>query len=159
MRTRKLLLFSGVSLLSIFVVAVLLQVLSRNILKVSMDWTSEVAIFAFIWSIFLGSAVALSTRLHYVVDLIPARHVKLNKALLVLSELLVSLVILALIWGGTKFAFLGWYRLTTALEIPRFWLFVSLPVSAVFMFLFNLENILIDIGVFKAPQEGEEEKK
>lgn len=150
---RKILLLWGTLLLSAFVAVVFLQVISRNILRVSMDWTSEVALLTFVWSVMSGSAVALSMRRHYMVDLIPVRHVKLNKGVLILSDLLVMAFILSLIWGGARFAFLGWYRLTTALEIPRFWLFVSLPISAFFMLTFNVENLLIDIKDFRAPQE------
>ena len=150
---RKILLLWGTLLLSAFVAVVFLQVISRNILRVSMDWTSEVALLTFVWSVMSGSAVALSMRRHYMVDLISARHVKLNKGVLILSDLLVMAFILSLIWGGARFAFLGGYRLTTALEIPRFWLFVSLPISAFFMLTFNVENLLIDIKDFRAPQE------
>lgn len=107
-------------LLSTFVAVVFLQVISRNFLKVSMDWTSEVALLTFVWSVMSGAAVALSMRRHYMVDLIPVRYVKLNKGVLILSDLLVMALILSLIRGGARFAFLGWYRLTTALEIPRF---------------------------------------
>ena len=76
-----------------------------------------------------------------------------NKGVLILSDLLVMALILSLIRGRARFAFLGWYRLTTALEIPRFWLFVSLPISAFFMLTFNVENLLIDIKDFRALQE------
>lgn len=157
--TRKVLLVLGSLLLSVFVVTVLLQVVSRNVLRMSMDWTSEVAVFSFVWSVFLGAAIAVSTRRHYVVDLVPARYAKVNKGLIILAELLVMIAILALIGGGTKFALLGWRRLTTALEIPRFWLFVSLPISASFMFLFNLENLLCDLRDFRIPQEGGGEER
>ena len=89
-------------LLSAFVAVVFLQVISRNFLKVSMDWTSEVALLTFVWSVMSGAAVALSMRRHYMVDLIPVRYVKLNKGVLILSDLLVMALILSLIRGGPR---------------------------------------------------------
>lgn len=56
-------------MLFIFVIVVLLQVLTRNILKIALDWTSEVSLLCFVWSVFLGAACAVSERKHYVVDL------------------------------------------------------------------------------------------
>ncbi len=143
-KSRKILLSFSTMILFVFVFVVLLQVFARNFLKIAIDWTSEVSLLCFVWSVFLGSACAITSRSHYVVDLFPPEYVKTNMVLIVIADILVMGVIFVMLFGGTKFVVLGMKRLSTSLEIPRFWLYVSMPLSGFFMLLYNFENLVAD---------------
>lgn len=53
------------------IITVALQVIARNILKLPMIWTSDMALLLFTWLIFVGAATGLRRGAHYVVDFLP----------------------------------------------------------------------------------------
>jgi hypothetical protein len=68
-------------LFAIFIATIFYQVLARNYLSISVNWTDEVALLCFVWSVFLGAAVAVRRRAHYVVELLPEGFITANNAL------------------------------------------------------------------------------
>ena len=57
-------------LMGYFVLATILQVVARLVLKVPAAWTEETSRYAFIWMTFIGSAVAVKQARHVRVDLL-----------------------------------------------------------------------------------------
>ena len=133
-------------LLSAFIVVVFLQVLARNYLKISLIWTDEVAVMAFVWSVFLGAAVAVRREKHYVVEVLPARFVRTRALLKVFADLVILLFVYVMVRYGTRFAVMGLSRFSTAIMIPRFYYFVAVPVAGVVMVLFQIEVIVTDVA-------------
>ncbi len=58
-----------------------LQVLTRNVLRIPMLWTSDVAQLLFAWLIFVGAAIGLRQGAHYDVDLLPKGNAALTRAI------------------------------------------------------------------------------
>lgn len=146
----------GVSilLLSSFIVVVFLQVLARNYLKISLLWTDEVAVMAFVWSVFLGAAVAVRRGKHYVVEVLPPHFVRTNAILRVFADLMILLFVYVMVRYGMRFAIMGLSRFSTAIAIPRFYYFVAVPISGVAMVLFQTEVIISDTkNLFSALQK------
>jgi TRAP-type C4-dicarboxylate transport system permease small subunit len=146
----KLLRKACAALLGVFTLAVLLQIATRNYIKIPMDWTEEVALFCFLWSVYLGSAVAVRARAHYIIELFPERFVLANALLNTFSDFFIFSLILVLIWGGGKFTMLGLARDCMSIPISMAWLFVAIPISGGVMFLFGLENLWQDFINLKA---------
>ncbi len=133
----------------LFTCVVIFQVLARNYILVSVPWTDEVALILFVWSVFLGAAVALRKRMHYIVDLFPPSCKRVNGFLDLLSSFLVLGVVLVLLYGGSVFAHMGLARRFSSILVTQSWLFVSMPVAAFCMLLFSVENIAKDFARFK----------
>jgi TRAP-type C4-dicarboxylate transport system permease small subunit len=133
-------------LVSVFSCLVIFQVLARNYLLISVPWTDEVAIIFFIWSVMLGAAVGVRKRIHYLVDLFPASYVRVNTVLDLVAGLLMFFIIAVLLWGGVIYFKMGLSRNFNSVIITMAWLFICLPVSAVCMLLFSVENFLADIN-------------
>lgn len=136
-------------LLLIFTGVVIFQVLARNYILISVPWTDEVALILFVWSVFLGAAVALRKRMHYIVDLFPPSWKRTNSFLDLLSSFLVLGVVLVLTYGGGVFTHMGLMRRFSSILVTQSWLFVSMPVAGVCMLLFSIENIAGDFTRFK----------
>lgn len=70
----------GIGILSVaaFVVVISLQVVCRNFLKISMVWANDISVVCFVWAVFLGSAIAVRHRAHYVLAFLPERFEKSN---------------------------------------------------------------------------------
>jgi len=133
----------------IFTGVVIFQVLARNYILVSVPWTDEVALILFVWSVFLGAAVALRKRMHYLVDLFPPSCKRTNSFLDLFASFLVLGVVLVLLYGGSVFANMGLSRRFSSILITQSWLFVSMPIAAVCMLLFSVENIANDFSKLK----------
>lgn len=130
---------------------VFLQVLARFVLHWEVLWTLEVAIFCFVWTIMLGSAIAVRRGLHYTIDVLPRQHffIKLMGYL--------GILILALIfaWYGTIFAIAEWKRFSQPSMIRITFFVSSIPVMGMSSALFILEKIIREFFLpsEKAPQE------
>lgn len=141
-------------LLLIFTLIVLLQILTRNYIKVPMAWTAEVALFCFLWSVYLGAAVAVRSRQHYVVELLPTTFVRTKAIMTTFSDIAIFSLILVLICGGIKFTQMGFYRFLVSLPLSMAWLFVAIPISGMVMFLFGIENVVDDVNKLKKILKG-----
>ena len=131
-------------LVVIFTLVVLFQVLARNYLLISVPWTDEVALIFFVWSVFLGAAVGLRKRIHFLVDLFPRSWIRLNAFFDFFSSILVLGIVSVLLWGGSIFFHMGLRRNFSSIIVSQAWLFVSMPISAACMVLFSFENIVSD---------------
>jgi TRAP-type C4-dicarboxylate transport system permease small subunit len=140
----------------IFTLVVLFQVLSRNYLLISVPWTDEVALIFFVWSVFLGAALGVRKRTHFLVELFPRSWVRLNSFLDLVSDFLVLGMVAVLLWGGAIFARMGLRRNFSSIIVTQMYLFVSMPIAAFCMLLFSIENLAGDLGRFRKILRGEE---
>ncbi|MDD7972358.1 TRAP transporter small permease [Roseinatronobacter alkalisoli] len=143
------------SLFAVFIATIFYQVLARNWLVISVGWTDEIALMCFVWSVFLGAAVALRRRVHYVVEILPDTWVNSTNALRLFGALACIPVIYVLVFNGYILTGMGWRRASVALRLPLAWIFMSIPVAGVAMALFSVEVILDDIRRFRSGQPAE----
>ncbi len=68
----KIQLVVGVICLSIFFIAILIQVFSRY-MGISVIWSEEVANFSFIWSVFMGASIMFYHKEHFKFNMISAK--------------------------------------------------------------------------------------
>lgn len=144
----------GFLLLSIFILVVLAKVVFRNYLHISMMWADEVAVFCFIWTVFLGAAVAVRHKLHYTVDLAPNK-IRLNLTFDIIANFIILTLIYVMVFHGYSFTKMGLSRFSIALEIPLAFTFASIPVSGLFMFFFAVEQLINDIKKLSGLREKE----
>ena len=132
-------------LFAVFIGAIIWQVAARSLLSWSVRWTDEVALMCFVWSVFLGAAVAVRRGVHYVVDIVSPERVLATNLLRLFGSVACLPIIWILITHGQIYAEMGWRRSSMALEIPLFWIFVAIPVSGVAMAMFSAEVIWDDL--------------
>lgn len=143
------------SLFAIFIATIFYQVLARNWLAISVGWTDEIALMCFVWSVFLGAAVAVRRRVHYVVEIMPDAWVNSTNALRLFGALACIPVIYVLVFNGYILTGMGWRRVSVALRLPLAWIFMSIPISGVAMALFSIEVILDDIRRLRSGESAE----
>ncbi len=132
--------FVSVVLLSVFTFVIFLQVLSRNYFHWPLLWTNEVALACFMWTVFLGSAVAVRQKKHYVVEVFPRKFAALNLALDAIATVSIYVLIYVMIFHGYRFGKMGLKTFSTSIGISQAYFFFAIPVSGVGMLLFHLEN-------------------
>lgn len=141
---RAFMIVAGV-LFAIFIATIFYQVMARNYLSISVNWTDEVALLCFVWSVFLGAAVALRRQAHYVVELLPERFITANNALRLFGSLACLPVIYVLMVHGQIFTEMGLRRASVSLGIPLAYVFAAIPMSGLAMALFSVEVIRDDL--------------
>jgi TRAP-type C4-dicarboxylate transport system permease small subunit len=142
----KVFMFFGVLLLGVFILSVFLQVVARNYLHLPLLWTDEVAVMSFIWSVYLGAAVAVRHKKHYVVELFPESWRRTNTILNLVADISVFSLMYVMTHHGWTFAMMGFSRFSTAIGMPKAYFFLSVPVAGVAMILFGIEVLIADIG-------------
>lgn len=123
------------------IVTVGLQVLARNVLRVPLIWTGDVAQLLFGWIIFVGAACAYRRGVHYTVDLLPEGWARGRRALDLVGYLLALMVIYVLVVHGWTLAGIRSTGTVQSLGISRFWMFLPIPVGGALMLLFWLEHV------------------
>lgn len=146
----------GIVAVSLMVVAILVQVFFRYVLNDALAWPDEAARFCMLWMTGLMAPTAFRrggfVSIDMVVQLLPPRiGALLSLSLLVLS-LLVLLVAVQIGWSEVtgfsgKFATASLYVPTSVsfdswLRVPRSWMMASLVVGLVLLISVNVELIL-----------------
>ncbi|MDR1786465.1 MAG: TRAP transporter small permease [Spirochaetaceae bacterium] len=145
-------------LMAVYTLLVFLQVLSRNVIRISVPWCDEMALVFFGWSVFLGASIGLHKKTHYVIDFFPRSLVRMNRVMDLAADFFALVIIVLMLWAGSIFTKMGLRRAFSSIIVPQAWLFVCMPISAAFMVLFSIENIVTDAQkcaeAFKAPAPG-----
>lgn len=134
-KLEKILYAVGGGLLAFFTVLVTLDV-GLRLLGYPVLWMQDVATFAYMWTIFLGSAIGLRMGVHYKIDV-----VRSNKLMSILVFICKFVFIIIVIYYGFQFAVMGLQRLAMPSGIPIFYSAISIPLGALFMLYFLIEQI------------------
>ncbi|PID20277.1 TRAP transporter permease DctQ [Sporosarcina sp. P3] len=143
----KILTFVSVLLLATFIIVVFVKVIARNYFDIPMVWADEFSLLCFMWTVFLGAAIALRHKKHFIVDLAPSK-LKLNLGFDILSHFIVLSLIYVMIVYGYNFTLSGLSRASNSLPFTLSYFFATIPVSGVAMLLFTIELIITDTKRF-----------
>jgi len=130
-------------LTGIMVLLLMAQVATRYVLRGSIYWAGEMAVWVFIWITYLGAALLYRRRGHIVVKLIDfVLSKKAKKILEVFIDIVVAVFIVIIFYYSIPVVKAYSNQYATAVYISRGLMFLSLPVSFVLIFLFMIDNIL-----------------
>ena len=111
---------------------VFVQVVLRYVFNNSLSWSEELARYIFIWQIWLGTSVAMKEGEHITLDMLPTKLG--DKGKLVLAVVTNLLMLAFCVWLAKN----GWDLVasmmrrgnrSTALDIPMWIVYLSLPLS------------------------------
>jgi len=130
-----------VAFMSLMVVNVLWQVVTRFLLRNPSSFTEEIARYLLVWVGVLGGAYAVGKRIHLAIDLLPSKLEGRGKALLGLfiEACVFVFAALVLVFGGSG---LVWLTLdlgqtSAALQIPLGFVYLVLPLSGLLMMFYS----------------------
>ena len=144
-------LYIGSVFLTITTVIVIMNVFTRYFLRFTFHWAEEIAVGAFVWSIFLGLANAYKTNellgIEVVVSMLPKKARKV-------MELLTSILLAAI--SGVMFYFsfkyvAGSTKITAALEFSYKYIYASMVIAfalatiySIYFVIQNFKKLFID---------------
>ncbi len=131
-------------LLAGLVAVVFLQVASRFVFKIPIEWSEEIARFVFIWFCWLGSSYA-TIRFHHIritahLHFLPAR---VARGLLILGDLLWIAFNAVVVVAGVMYLYstIEFPYRAMITEINMFWIFLPIPVIFVVFTLRVVYNL------------------
>ncbi|MBX2805479.1 MAG: TRAP transporter small permease [Hyphomicrobiales bacterium] len=134
---------AGLCLVVVFALVVA-QVGSRFLLNFSLAAASELSIYAMIWSVFLGGAVAFRNQQHIAMDFIknslPHRAVK--AADLIIFSCLV-LILGLLVIKGYDLSQRAMFQKSAAAGLPVGYVVMAIPVGSLLALVFLIENLVV----------------
>ena len=110
-----------------------------------MVWANDISVVCFVWAVFLGSAIAVRHRAHYVLAFLPDRFEKSNCLLDIISNIAGIIFFYVLIRYGSVYTIMGMKRLSTAINIPQAYFFMCIPLSGCFMMWYTLIHMVNDV--------------
>jgi len=148
-----LLRYTLILLMTLIVLDVSWQVITRFVLPTPSSYTEELARFLLIWISLLGAAYAYAHRLHLGIELLAARLSGRGKHWLAIIGYGLSglFALLALVIGGSQLTLLTLElkQVSGALGLPMAYVYCVLPISGGLMVLFSLDFIGQELNKLK----------
>jgi TRAP-type transport system small permease protein len=140
----------------------ILQIVFRYVLAVVAPWTEELARFACIWAVFLGTAVCFEEGTHIKLDLILAKvSRKATSRILLLANIVVtSTFVVVVLYGSILLVEVGWVDVATTVPVRMGIVYLALPVSMACIALFGILRAMEAVigganrGVGHMPEKG-----
>lgn len=127
---------------SVLTIVTFLQVLFRYVFKYPAYWTQDVVSISFIWSVFLGSALAVREGEHIVVDFIDRLPDTIRKIIVFLGSIAVLIFLVLLTYYGYQHAMNSMNQIIPSLNIPKGYVYLVVPFSGALMIYYMLRNLL-----------------
>ncbi|MGN0837964.1 MAG: TRAP transporter small permease [Pyramidobacter sp.] len=126
----------------IMVISSSAQVVCRFVLNMPLPWSEELSRYTFVWSTMLGIAIYMRGRKHSSVDVLEKMlSESARRRLLIVNDLLCEVFFLIMIYGGFKIVHVTMRQFSPALNVRMGYMYLSVPVSGIIMFLMSAENL------------------
>ena len=132
-------------LLAFITIGVFIQVVLRYVFAMSFLWGEELSLFAFIWCVYLGTAICSWRHTHFSFDIfseiLSGRAAGVQRLLVDLCVLTVTVVMVVTGW---QFSIMSIARMSPALGITLLVPTIVIPLSGVLMTLVSLMDVARD---------------
>jgi len=132
-------------LLAFITIGVFIQVVLRYVFAMSFLWGEELSLFAFIWCVYLGTAICSWRHTHFSFDIfseiLSGRSAGVQRLLVDLCVLDVTVV---MVITGWQFSIMSIARMSPALGITLLVPTIVIPLSGVLMTLVSLMDVARD---------------
>ncbi len=130
-------------LIFLLTIPVFLQIVSRYVAFVPRYiWTEEVARFAFVWIILVGSTIAVRENTHFSVDIFSKLSESSENVIGMLQIALIFLFAVVFFVGGIQFAQFGAIQQSSLAGLPMITIFIAWPLAGLSWIFFLVEQFI-----------------
>lgn len=138
-------------LLAILTIIILIQVFARRFFGNSLSWTEESARFLFIWIIIVGASIGIKEGFHVAINILKDKLKEKPKALLnIIINFSVLFFSALLLIAGITLSISVSKQLSPAIRINMFWIYISVPISALIMIIHNISELTSNFRQLKS---------
>ncbi len=143
----------GIVIVLIFgiLLTTLMQVVSRYVFNAPFMWTEELARNLGIWLVLLCTGLVVREERHLGFDILPEAW---KPFLRLIANLAIIFFSVSLIKGSISFVKVAGGMKSTALQIPLWILYLSIPVGLILMTIFSVDNLKNHIRSFFRHKKG-----
>lgn len=120
------------------------NVFMRYLFKSPLAWSEEVLQFLLIWATFLGASALVRCNDHVLIGLLndhlPKCLARWNERLFNTGMVLITAFLM--LYLGIKLLSFSGFRSTPMLQIPYFWIYLAIPISAMTMIYHCLARLI-----------------
>jgi TRAP-type C4-dicarboxylate transport system permease small subunit len=139
----------------VLVASVCVQVFMRYVLDMPSPRLFELAIYAFIWIIYLGAALACRYNQHVRFDILYQRLPrKVSQALDIFFHLVSDVALLVILYPVTKYMIDMFKIKSSALRIPWTFLLGIYPLFVILVIVHNVESIVANWRSIRGKEAG-----
>lgn len=136
---------ASLALFAVFLVAIS-NIFMRYLFDSPLAWTEEILQLLLVWVTFLGTSALVRRNEHVLIGLLserlPPGLARWNERIFNIGMVLVSALVM-LYWGDKLLPFAS-FRSTPMLQIPYYWVYIAIPISAVIMIYHCLVRLIRD---------------
>lgn len=141
----KIQLVLGVACLSIFFIAILIQVFSRY-LGISVMWSEEVANFSFIWSVFMGASIMFYRKEHFKFNMLSEKLQGKKKIYLdIVNNLILLSFNVLILYYGVQTVENFWNYTWISLPLKMGYVWMCIPIMGFTMSVYTVSHLLDNI--------------
>ncbi|MCL2711419.1 MAG: TRAP transporter small permease [Planctomycetaceae bacterium] len=133
-------------LLAVLVCDVLLGVVSRYVFGAQVEWTEELACYLLIWIGIVGAAAAFAKKKHLGLDALVTMFPESSRrrAAIISDAVCLFFTAFVFLYGGIMLTIQEFNigSISPALQLPKGFVFLALPISGTFMAVFQIESLL-----------------
>ena len=151
-----------VILMSLAVIVVALQVITRYVLQIPLPWSEELARYMFLWLTWVGAAFATKERKHVNIDVVFQKLPRAGKgACTILFTMIWISFLIAMAYLSLKLTIsvYGGGQIGVGSGIPMWIPYASIPSGMILMLFRLLQNCYYDIKAAKAEDSQEKESE
>lgn len=155
---RKVLYGFSVAAMSVMLMIIFAQVVTRYTVGYTPEWSEELARFLFVWVVFLGSALIMGESGHLAVQFLPNRFkgTAFGTILDIIINVSGYIFIVLLLTQGWKMTSIMTFQRAPGLDIPMSWVYAIIPVSCVLMLLYLLKETIRIVKTISGRGTGQE---
>lgn len=139
----------SVGAMSVMLVIIFTQVVTRYLFGYTPEWSEELARFLFVWVVFLGSALIMGESGHLAVQFLPDKFkgTVFGTVLDIVINAAGYVFIILLLTQGWKMTSIMTFQRSPGMDLPMSYVYAVIPASCVLMLLYLLKDT---IRIFKA---------
>lgn len=148
----------SVAAMSVMLVIIFAQVVTRYFFSYTPEWSEELARFLFVWVVFLGSALIMGEGGHLAVQFLPNKFkgTRFGFFLDVLINLAGYAFIILLLTQGWKMTSIMTFQRAPGLDLPMSWVYAVIPASSILMLLYLVRDTARILAALTGRQTGPE---
>lgn len=135
--------WSAITAAVIMTIMVFLQVIFRYVIGEALSFSEELARYMFVWSVAMGTALALRSHSHIGVEVFVERlPVRFHDPAKIVGSLLNLTFFGLLIWYGFVMVGMTMDQESAALLLPMGYVYLAIPISGIILFVCEIANFL-----------------